>query len=253
MSGNGRAWVLPALLLALLALAVPIAGLLLGRGANALAPIRWVEVSGSFERVTAEQVRAAVTPTLNGGFFFLPLDAVRERVLELSWVENAQVRKRWPDVLEVQIVERSVLARLGEDQLLDEQGRVFSAEGLSVMGGVPLFQVGESQIAQALQFHAAIRPDLQGLGMDLSELRISRRGSIQITLSNDIEVIVGSSNADIRWRRLMVGLRPLLATTEKPVARIDLRYTNGFAVAYFQPGEESDSSSSDTVDSLGDA
>lgn len=235
MNANGRAWVLPTLVLALLALAVPIAGLILGRGAGALAPIRWVEVSGSFQRVTAEQVRAAVTPALDGGFFFLPLDQARERVLALSWVETAQVRKRWPDVLEVQLRERSVLAQLGSDRLLDADGRVFSAEGLSAMGGVPQFEVGEARIDQAIVFYHAIRPDLQGLGLDLTNLRISRRGSVQVTLSNGIDVVVGSTDQDARWHRFMTGLRPLLQQSGQPIARIDLRYTNGFAVLPYQP------------------
>ena len=237
MNPNGRAWVLPTLILALVALAVPIAGLMLGRGAGALAPLRWIEVSGSFERVTAEQVRAAVTPALGGGFFFLPLDEVRTRVQELSWVEKAQVRKRWPDVLEIQIIERSVLAKLGTDRLLDEQGRVFSAERLSMMGGVPQFEAGEARVPQAIAFYTAIRPDLQGLGLDLTELRISRRGSIETVLSNGIEVIVGSTDQADRWRRFMVGLRPLMEQSATPIARIDLRYTNGFAVLPYSPDQ----------------
>ncbi len=238
MSTYKRPWVMPTLILALLALAVPIAGLLLGRGAGALAPIRWVEVSGSFERVTAEQVRAAVTPALRGGFFFLPLDEVRERVLTLSWVESAQVRKRWPDVVEVVLYEFSVLAQLGEQKLIDADGRVFSAEGLSPMGGVPRFELAESQIEEAIVFHRQIRPDLQGLGLDLSTLSISRRGSYQLTLSNGISVMVGNTEQPARWRRLMAVMRPLLSRAEQPLARIDLRYTNGFAVLPYQPEPE---------------
>lgn len=250
MSSNNRAWVMPTLILALLALAVPIAGLLLGRGAGAMAPIRWVEVSGSFERVTAEQVRAAITPALRGGFFFLPLTEVRERALTLSWVESAQVRKRWPDVVEVMLVERSVLAQLGEHQLIDSDGRVFSAEGRSAMGGVPRFDLGENRIAEALAFHGQIRPDLQGLGLDLSTLSISRRGSYELTLSNGISVIVGNTEQRVRWRRLMAVLRPLLDRAEQPIARIDLRYTNGFAVLPYQPEPDPASDSQAAVGSV---
>jgi len=235
MTVSGRPWVMPTLVLALLALAVPIAGLLLGRGAGGMAPIRWVEVSGSFERVTAEQVRSVVTPALRGGFFFLPLDEARERVMTLSWVETAQIRKRWPDVVEVVVRERSVLAQLGEHQLVDSDGRVFSAEGLSAMGGIPRFEVAESRIQEAIAFHGQIRPDLQGLGLDLSVLRISRRGSYDLTLSNGISVIVGSSEQHTRWRRLTAVLRSLIEQAEQPIARIDLRYTNGFAVLPYQP------------------
>ena len=125
----------------------------------------------------------------------------------------------------------------GTDRLLDEQGRVFSAEGLSMMGGVPQFEAGEARVPQAIAFYTAIRPDLQGLGLDLTELRISRRGSIETVLSNGIEVIVGSTDQADRWRRFMVGLRPLMEQSATPIARIDLRYTNGFAVLPYSPDQ----------------
>lgn len=232
-----KPWLLPVLLLAMLALALPLAGMLLSRDSSALAPVRWIEVSGPFERVTAEQVRTAVSPALRGGFFFLPLSEIRRRVAAMNWVESVEVRKRWPDTVEVRLSERQVLARLGRDQLVDRQGRVFAADSHAPTGGIPRFDVAPARIEEALELYSQLRADLGSLGLDLSRLSLNDRGSAALQTSDGLEIVIGRADHQRRWRRLMQGLPALRERQPRLPARIDLRYTNGFAVAWRADGE----------------
>jgi cell division protein FtsQ len=232
-----KPWLLPVLLLAMLALALPLAGMLLSRDSSALAPVRWIEVSGPFERVTAEQVRTAVSPALRGGFFFLPLSEIRNRVAAMNWVESVEVRKRWPDTVEVRLSERRVLARLGRDQLIDRQGRAFAADSHAPTGGIPRFDVAPTRIDEALALYSELRSDLESLGLDLSRLTLNDRGSAALETSDGLEIVLGRADHERRWRRLMQGLQLLREREQRMPARIDLRYTNGFAVAWRTEGE----------------
>lgn len=227
-----RPWLLPVLLLALAALALPLAGMLLARDSSALAPVRWIEVTGPFERITAEQVRTAVAPALRGGFFFLPLDEIRDRVAAMNWADRVEVRKRWPDTVEVRLSERRVLARLGRERLIDREGRVFAADSHVPMGGVPRFAVADAQVADALVLFELVRADLEGLGLELSSLSLSERGSAALQTAEGLEIVIGRAEHERRWARLVHGLPLLRARSTAEPARIDLRYTNGFAVRW---------------------
>src|SRR5688500_6704582 len=92
----GRMWL--RLLRALLAL--PLAELTLYGGFKGIQlaldqPVRYVEVEGTFQRVTPIQIEAAVAEARDAGFMTVDLSALRERVQDLDWVDRANVRRRW--------------------------------------------------------------------------------------------------------------------------------------------------------------
>ena len=59
-------------------------------------PIRWLEINGGFQRVSAEQLRASLTPLIDRSFFALDLEELRAAAGRISWVSSVQVRKVWP-------------------------------------------------------------------------------------------------------------------------------------------------------------
>src|SRR5688572_12838842 len=109
---------LAAWLCALALIGLPIAGLLNGWFASDRWPLKQLRIDAEFHRVSAEQIRAAVTPGIGVGFFAVDLDAIRSAVEELPWVESAEVRKRWPDQLDVTVVERRAAAAWAPHRLV---------------------------------------------------------------------------------------------------------------------------------------
>jgi len=89
-------------------------------------PLAKLRVHGEFKRVPPEELQKALLPYARSGFFAVKLQDAQNAVEKLPWVESAQVRKQWPDVLEVTIVEHRPFARWGKDRLLSEQGRLFA-------------------------------------------------------------------------------------------------------------------------------
>ena len=220
--------------LAVAAVAVLIAGAYMAHNGGALLPFRWVDVSGPFARVSAEQIRAAVGPAASRGFFGVDLAEVRTGALSLPWVATAEVRKVWPDTLEISVTEREVLGRKGVDQLVDVAGNVFQARGAGDTRGLPLLDAQPAQMAQLAEYYRLAQDDVEPLGRQITAARMSPRGALELQLNDGLEVHVGSRELLPRWRRFIGSLPRLAALDPRPIAAVDLRYTHGYAVRYVE-------------------
>ena len=105
-------------LLALALVALPVVAVVNGWIGAERWPLSKLRVQGELARVQPAQLQAAVLPYARRGFFAVRLEEAKRAVEQLPWVERAEVRKRWPDVLEVRITEHKPFARWGKDRLL---------------------------------------------------------------------------------------------------------------------------------------
>jgi cell division protein FtsQ len=197
-------------------------------------PLRTLRIGGDLQRVDAQRLRQAVLPFARSGFFSVKLEDAQQAVAKLPWVEHAEVRKRWPDILEVRIVEHKPFAQWGKDQLLSQEGSVFPIGQLSVPKGLPRFDVDapKSRIKDVVALYNEASEMFAPEGKTVGVVSLDRRGSWSLTLSSGTEVVVGSQEAHLRLERFARMLPQLLAQKPLPLLRADLRYTNGFALSW---------------------
>ena len=197
-------------------------------------PLRTLRVNDGLERVDAARLRQALLPYATAGFFAVRLDQARAAIAQLPWVEHAEVRKRWPDVLEVRIVEHRPFARWGEDRLLSEQGRLFPVAGIEVPAGLPQLSAADARVPDVVALYNESREMFAPGGFTVVRLALDSRDSWSLSLDNGVEVVVGSQEARLRLKRFARVLPQLLARNPLPLQRADLRYTNGFALVWGQ-------------------
>src|SRR3954469_632451 len=80
--------------------------------------LKQLVVEGSVAHVTRTQVEAITARELSGNFFTLDLNAARAAFEKLPWVRAVNVRRQWPDRLDVVIEEHVPLARWGNDAIV---------------------------------------------------------------------------------------------------------------------------------------
>jgi cell division protein FtsQ len=219
-------------LLAVALIALPIVAVLNGWIGAGQWPLTKLRATGEFERVDTALLRATLLPYAKRGFFAVRLDDAQNAVARLPWVETAEVRKRWPDVLEARVVEHRPFARWGQDRLLSEHGRLFPAKGVVVPEGLPTFAGPTSGITEVVALYNESRALFTPIGMDVQTVELDRRGSWTIGLGNGAKVVVGRSEARARLSRFARLLPQLLTQKAQMLARADLRYTNGFALSW---------------------
>lgn len=197
-------------------------------------PLRTLRVQGELQRVDQARLRATVLPFARRGFFAVELDRVQSAVLAMPWVERAEVRKHWPDVLEVRISEHRPFARWGSDRLLSEQGRLFPASSVKSPRGLPQLDGPDARVAEVVALYNQASDQLANAG-GVRRVTLDPRGSWSITLSNDIDVVLGRNDPLPRLQRF-APLLPRLASQHpgQRLVRADLRYTNGFSLVWAQ-------------------
>ena len=219
-------------ILALALVALPVVAVVNGWVGAAQFPLRTLRVQGQLQRVDEAQLRATVLPFAQRGFFAVPLDRIRDAVAVLPWVEHADVRKHWPDVLVVAISEHRPFARWGEQQLLSEHGRLFPVGRLQPPPGLPLLDGPEGRVPEVVALYNQARERLATAG-GVRGVALDKRGSWSIALADGTEVVLGRNDPESRLERF-APLLPRLAAEHpgQKLVRADLRYTNGFSLTW---------------------
>lgn len=220
-------------LLALGLLALPVVGVLEGWFAAKQWPVRHLKVQADMRHIDPNQLRAAVTPLLNQGFFALDLHQIQHAVAALPWVESVEVSKHWPDTVSIQIETQQPFARWNQHQLISQQGTIFDAGQVPIPGNLPMLSGPDDQLSAVMDFYVQLQkafnaPELKVVGLSLSE-----RGSWSMRLASGAEIMIGDSDqAGARLRRFLDVYPQLRAQRGQGFAYVDLRYTNGFAVRW---------------------
>jgi cell division protein FtsQ len=226
-------------ILALALVVLPVVAVLNGWFASDRWPIERLRLTAEFERVSAEQVKTAVDSHLGRGFFAIELGEVRSTVMSLPWVERVEVRKRWPDLLEITVHEHRAFARWGKDRLLSDHGELFTAPGIESLQGLPALAGPDGRVADVVALYRMAQTTLSGTGLAVTGTRLSARGSWSLMLGNGARVVIGRADPEPRLQRLVRFLPTILTGETRQFERIDLRYTNGFAVRWVvEPGVE---------------
>ncbi|MBX3725723.1 MAG: cell division protein FtsQ/DivIB [Xanthomonadales bacterium] len=234
---NASAWIrLLAWCVALGLLALPVVGLLNGSFASDRWPLRNLDLVAEHRHVEPEAVRDAVARHAGRGFFALSLVELRRDLAALPWVEAVEVRKRWPDTVVVRLLEYQPYAVWNDDALVSRGGQMFEVPGIEDIAGLPRLHGPQERVAEVANFNARAQAILSGTGLALSHTRLSERGSWSIELAGGTVLLLGRDQAEQRLARFAATAPGLLrAQPERPLVRADLRYPNGYALAWGEP------------------
>ena len=190
-------------------------------------PLREVRITHELVHVTSEQVETIVRRELQGNFFTLDLARARAGFEKLPWVRNVNVRRQWPDHLDVTIEEHVALGRWGGAALVNTYGELFAA---AYDGSLPLF-VGPPGSAKeiAIQF-GYFQRSLAVLGLAPVQVRVSARRAWQVRLAGGIALELGRENVEARLDRFIAVYPRTVGRLQRRISTVDLRYSNGFAV-----------------------
>ena len=198
-------------------------------------PVQQITVSGALEHTQAEAVQELVQGTLGGGFLSADLRSMQRQLQRLPWIYEASVRRRWPNALEIHVVEQLPIARWGEDSLLNHEGAIFTSDSPGDWHALPLLRGPEGSAPALMERYLQLRELLAPLQLQVEQLRVDQRGQLEAMLAGDVRLIIGGEQFRERMLRFTGIYARELAPRIDEIERIDLRYQVGIAVAYTEP------------------
>lgn len=190
-------------------------------------PLRDIQLTGDVAHVTHDQVEAVVTKEIRGNFFTVDLAQVRAAFEKLQWVRKVNVRRQWPDRLEVAVEEHRPLARWGSTALVSAQGEVF--EG-AINTTLPVLQGPEGTAPEVVSHYRDFERAVAPVGRRIVQITLSARRAWVLKLDDDTVIELGRNNLEPRLAGFVAAYERTVARMPRPPTYIDLRYTNGFAV-----------------------
>lgn len=207
--------------------------LLLG---SPLFPLREVTVLGSLTRTARVDLENVTRERVAGNFFAADLAQLRAGMEQLAWVRRVDVRRVWPDRLEVSLEEHVALARWGDVALVNTNGERFSGQ---TEAQLPIFAgpAGtEAEVTRRFRRYAAV---LAPLGRELERVILTPRFAWQLRLSGGLDLEVGrdlaNDPAEARLARFVGVYAQTLGRIGRRHEYVDLRYPNGFALRLPEP------------------
>ena len=195
-------------------------------------PVSQLIVEGPFQRVTEVQVQAALAPELGSGFLTVDLERLRRRVELIDWIDNAKVRRLWPDKLAITVTEHRAAAHWGDEGLLNFRGELFTANSRHAFPELPKFVAPIGSEQEVVEFYLASRGRLAEANMMLDSLHMDARGAFTLVLGGGQEIRLGRRETERQLATFFNIAAPALAERFAEVDYVDLRYANGFAVGW---------------------
>jgi cell division protein FtsQ len=219
------------------ALALALLGLLLAQLRDPqVLPVRVVGVDGEMAHLDRQRLQSVVAEAVDGGFFSVDLQRIRQQLERLPWIESASVRRVWPDTLRVRVVEQVPLAYWGDDALVSQRGEVFRPAKLPQLNGLAVLAGADADAPEITREYLRMRTLLETAGLQLQEVRVDARRAWRLRTADGVVLNLGRREVMPRLTRF-VQLYPYLQRQAKRLPqRVDLRYTNGFTVRWRDAG-----------------
>jgi cell division protein FtsQ len=203
-------------------------------------PVRSVRFEGPFRHVTREQLERATLGAVRGNFFLVDLGAVQRHVETLPWVQQASVRRLFPNAIAISFTEQRLAARWGADAWLNADGEVVRVSGDDLPSDLPHLDGPDGTSAQVYRAFHEFRERLVPLDLKLVGLALSARRSWRLDLqppeARPFTIVVDHERPMPRLERFVRVYRAAFAGSQDRIRQVDLRYTNGFAVQWYPAG-----------------
>ncbi|MBB2495546.1 cell division protein FtsQ/DivIB [Aquipseudomonas ullengensis] len=198
-------------------------------------PIARVSVQGELSYISQQVVQERIAPFVASSFFTINLAGMRAELERMPWIAHAEVRRVWPDQVVIHLEEQLPVARWGDESLLNNQGQAFAPRELTHYEHLPLLSGPKRAQQQVMQQYQVLSQMLRPMGFSITRLELREHGSWFLSTGQGIELLLGRDHLVEKIRRLSTIFDKVLKAQIANIARIDLRYSNGLAVAWRTP------------------
>lgn len=194
-------------------------------------PVKSVKIEGEFNYLDKNKLRERALPSVNSGLLNVDLQQVRNTLIDLPWVEDVSVRRQWPEQIVIRVIEKQPVVFWGDNDLLSAKGKLFTPDKKLEIT-LPKLTGPEGQHRLMLQELARMQAWLIETGLYINRMSLDARRAWTLKMTDGMELRLGRQQMHERLDRFVSIYKKRLATDQRKIKHVDMRYTNGFAVAW---------------------
>lgn len=210
--------------------------------------------------LSRERVMAVSGVRTGESIFSVNLAAARERLEKLSQIASVDVRRVWPDKIEIAVNERKPVARVAQSgpatdlrgraaYLLDARGVLFRSENdglaksdLPVISGLALDEDKVGEILDTMPIRSALDLLLLNSGnphLQISNIDISKGYCLVVSDRHHVQVLFGLENIAQQLERFSLLMEKISATPHAEIRTVNLLVQRNIPVTFFPTASES--------------
>jgi cell division protein FtsQ len=190
--------------------------------------------------VPLQQIDSTVLTTvqlgeLKGGLFRADLAKVKRAFESTPWVRRANVRRVWPNRLQVEVEEHRAMALWDDGRIVNTFGELFTANSAALENEseLPNLSGPQGTHAEVTKRWQEITEWVAPLSRRVIDLTLSERHAWQVELDDGMVLLLGrdqGTQIKERFVRMVQVLPEVQQRLGRAAVQIDLRHPEGFAI-----------------------
>jgi cell division protein FtsQ len=194
-------------------------------------PIDEVSIVGA-RHMDHQTIQHSLNPLVSQGFFGVEVDAIKDRILQMPWVEDVSVRRIWPNQVWVMITEKKPIANWNREALLSSTGDLFTPEKKNTPIDLPQFIGPEGKHIYVMEYFNQLNSLLSPLRFKVVRLELTHTRLWNITLNNGMKLTVNHKDFLTRFSHFVKVYPKVVGNRASEIEHVDLRYPNGLAIRW---------------------
>ena len=198
-------------------------------------PLTDVRVGGQLTYLQPQELSRLVQENLSGGFLSVDLIGLQTKLVGHPWIAEVSLRRQWPSMLEVQVLEEQPIARWGEHGFLNQRGEELVVGDNGLLRGLPVLRSGYGggdSAPEMMRQYQQLAQLLAAVDLRVAELQRDALGTWRVELQAQFSLVLGRDQMAEKIRRFTKVWQSGLQAHQARIEKVDLRYPNGLAVSW---------------------
>ncbi|MCF6766449.1 FtsQ-type POTRA domain-containing protein [Thiotrichales bacterium 19S3-7] len=193
-------------------------------------PIKTVKIDGTYHYISQSMLKDLLLPQISNGFFNLDVNQLQNQLAKIPGIKSAGIRRSWPSTVHVTLNEYVAKAYWNKNAIITDDSKIFTPKVMLNLPDLAHLYSNRVHADLMLRTYSQLEALASKYQLTINDLTFTAN-QWSIKLSDGTIVILGSANPLKQLKKLLAVL-PEINQANKQIARIDMRYTNGFAVDF---------------------
>lgn len=192
-------------------------------------PLENVAIEAPYQHVPKKLLDEHIAPYVKKNFVTMDATRLQQELRKLPWVKNIQMRRVWPDTLLVKVIEQQPIARWGDQEVLNTEGEIFSAEASTIPTDLPQFNGPPDDAKSMLAHYRQFQTILDKEKLKIAAIHVNPRHAWEVQLEGGPLIKLGQSQHRERLGLVVKSWATLNKGRTTPLTVVDTRYANGIS------------------------